>query len=79
MNKPDHKLPRPERLKSTKMISRLFDRNSKDCFTVPAYPYRAVVYREPDTPEGFPGVLISVPKRNFKKAVHPKPSSKAYP
>lgn len=51
------------------MIARLFDRNSKDNFTVPVYPYRAVVYREPHTPEGFPEVLVSVPKRNFKKAV----------
>ncbi|MBX2952084.1 MAG: ribonuclease P protein component [Leadbetterella sp.] len=69
MDKKDQKLPRTQRLKSHKMISRLFDRNSKDCFTVPVYPYRAVVFREPDTPAGFPEVLVSVPKRSFKKAV----------
>lgn len=69
MKNNDHRFPRSERLKSNKMIARLFDRSSKESFTVPAYPYRAVVYREPHTPAGFPEVLISVPKRNFKKAV----------
>lgn len=69
MNNTGHKFPRSERLKSHQMISRLFDRNSKDCFVIPVWPYRAVVYREPDTPAGFPEVLVSVPKRNFKKAV----------
>lgn len=69
MNDNGHKFPRSERLRSHKMIGRLFDRNSKDCFTVLVYPYRAVVYREAHTPEGFPEVLVSVPKRNFKKAV----------
>lgn len=69
MEKDNFGFPRSERLRSNKVIGRLFDRNSKECFTVPVYPYRAVVYREPDTPAGFPGVLISVPKRNFKKAV----------
>jgi len=69
MNKTGHKFPRQERLKNHKMISRLFDRNSKDCFVIPVWPYRAVVYREPGSPAGFPEVLVSVPKRNFKKAV----------
>lgn len=69
MEKKDQKFPRSERLKSQKMIGRLFDRNSKEGFTVSAYPYRAVVFSEPHTPEGFPEVLVSVPKRNFKKAV----------
>lgn len=69
MNDTGHKFPRSERLKSRSMISRLFDRSSGECFTIPVYPYRAVVYRDPDTPEGFPEILVSVPKRNFKKAV----------
>jgi len=69
MEKKDQKFPRSQRLKSNKAIGRLFDRNSKDCFTVLVYPYRAVVYREALTSEGFPEVLVSVPKRNFKKAV----------
>lgn len=69
MEKDDFGFPRSERLRSNKVIGRLFNRNLKECFTVPVYPYRAVVYREPGTPAGFPEVLISVPKRNFKKAV----------
>lgn len=69
MERKDHTFSRQERLKSNKVIARLFDRNAEECFTVPAWPYRAVVYREPGTPAGLPSVLVSVPKRNFKKAV----------
>ncbi len=69
MNNLGHQFPRSERLKSKKMITRLFDRNSRECFTVQAYPYRAIVYRDRESVGDYPEVLISVPKRNFKKAV----------
>jgi len=69
MNSTVHTLPRNERLRSKKKIARLFDRNSGGNRVIPAYPYRVVLYPEPDMPAGFPEILVSVPKRNFKKAV----------
>lgn len=59
-------LPRQERLKSRKLIQKVFDRNSP---SVSAYPLRAVLYRSSEEGEHLPQILITVPKRNFKKAV----------
>ncbi len=62
--------PKQERLRSHSIMARLFDRNAKDVFSFLVYPYRIVVLEEENTEECFPEILISVPKRVFKKAVH---------
>ncbi len=59
-------LPRQERLKSHTLIQKLFDRN---CPSVSAFPLRAVLYRAREEGEQLPQILITVPKRNFKRAV----------
>lgn len=60
-------LPATERLKSLKLIQKLFNRNNP---SVSAYPLRAVIYRESSSEEPqYPQILITVSKRNFKKAV----------
>lgn len=59
-------LPRQERLKSRTLIQKVFDRN---CPSVSAFPLRAVLYRVPQEGEHLPQILITVPKRNFKRAV----------
>ena len=69
MEKPNQNLPGSERLKSNKIIGRLFDRNFKESFVVQAFPYRAVVWQEADTSEAWPQILITVPKRSFRLAV----------
>jgi ribonuclease P protein component len=62
--------PKEERLRSRRVMARLFDRNAKDVFSFLVYPYRIVLLEEEDTEACFPEILISVPKRIFKKAVH---------
>jgi len=68
-----------ERLSSKKVIERLFKKGSPETGSVFSYPFRVLYLREevyseilPDaTPvkPGLPAVLISVSKRNFKRAV----------
>lgn len=62
--------PKEERLRSHAIMGRLFDRNAKDVSSFLSYPYRVVVLEEEDSESCFPEILISVPKRKFKKAVH---------
>lgn len=69
MERNSHKYPRSERLKSRKTIGRLFDRNAAGNISFPAFPLRVVVFREEPEEAGYPEILISVPKRSFKKAV----------
>ena len=59
-------LPAQERLNSRTLIQKLFDRN---CPSGSVYPLRAVLYRYKEEGEQLPQILITVPKRNFKKAV----------
>lgn len=54
-----------ERLCSKKSIKELFNRGSS--FYI--YPFKVIFLPNPDQSIGKPQLLISVPKRNFKKAV----------
>lgn len=65
-----HTFPKEERLRSRSIMTRLFDRNAKDVNSFLVYPYRVVVLEEENSELSFPEILISVPKRKFKKAVH---------
>lgn len=58
--------PKEEKLKSTKVIEELFKKGS----SIYLYPYRIFYFPGPP-PEtsGLPQVLITVPKRNFKRSV----------
>lgn len=59
----DRKLPKEERLRSFGVLRRLF-RDGRGGFI---YPFRYVVYAEPD-PELSAGVLFSAPKKFHKRA-----------
>jgi len=63
-----------ERLNSKKVIDRLFKKGSPETVSVFGYPFRVLVIRhevlrEEGNAAQLPAVLISVSKRNFKKAV----------
>lgn len=58
-----------ERLNSKKVIDRLFKKGSPETASVFGYPFRVLVIREEENAGQLPAVLISVSKRNFKKAV----------
>lgn len=62
-------LRKPERLNSQKIISKLFDRKSKDTQSFLVFPFRVVVLQEEPQELAYPEILISVSKRTFKKAV----------
>jgi ribonuclease P protein component len=58
------KFRKQEKLKSEKLIKELFDKGSSFyCF-----PFKVLVMRNPDETGNFHQVLISVSKKNFKKA-----------
>ena len=60
-------LGKAERLCSKKLIERLFVGGHK---SFPAYPLRVVyMYLNPDEAEADVSILISVPKKRFKRAV----------
>ena len=59
------KFPATERLKSKKVIEELFKKGS----SVYLYPFRLIYSSNPIEPQHYPQILVSVPKRNFKKAV----------
>lgn len=65
----NHLLPRSERLNSRKTIGRLFDRNEAGNISMLVFPVRAVILQEEQGAGGYPEILISVPKRVFKRAV----------
>lgn len=58
-----------ERLNSKKVIDRLFKKGSPETTSVFGYPFRVLALREAEQAGALPVVLISVSKRNFKKAV----------
>lgn len=71
VEKPSNSFPKQERICSKKIIDKLF--NGRESHAMSAYPIR-VVYRfetKEDEDEGLPKaqVLMSVPKRCFKRAV----------
>jgi len=59
------KFPAKQRLKSKKIIEELFKNGS----SVYLYPFRLIYPSKQAITSAYPQVLISVPKRNFKKAV----------
>jgi ribonuclease P protein component len=54
-----------ERLNKEKLIQELFNRGSSFYF----FPFKVIVMHNPDQTYPFHQVLVSVSKRNFKKAV----------
>src|SRR5687768_4551075 len=59
------KFRKEERLKSEKLIKELFDRGS----SFYSFPFKVLVMLHPDQKTRFHQVLISVSKKNFKRAV----------
>lgn len=62
----DNRFPKEERLSSKKLIEELFDKGSSSYL----HPFR-LFFKPGGLPpdQKFPQLLVSVPKRNFKKAV----------
>ena len=62
-----------EKIKSTKVISALFDRNTPSNASFLVYPIKVVYFfeqnQEDATEINLPKVMVSVPKRKFKRAV----------
>lgn len=60
------KFPKEERLSSKKLIEELFEKGSSSYL----YPFRLIFTRDPlSSGKKYPELLISVPKRNFKRSV----------
>ena len=62
---PTFRFPKEERLMSKKLIEELFERGSS--FSL--HPFRVLYLPNPERAASYHQVLISVPRRNFKKAV----------
>lgn len=62
---PSQKFPKQERLSSQKIIEELFTKGSSNYL----YPFRIMMLGRNDESKCFPQVLITIPKKNFKKAV----------
>jgi len=62
---PSEKFPKTERLSSLKIIEELFLKGS----SIYLYPFRLIVMGQNDQNRDFPQILITVPKKNFKRAV----------
>jgi ribonuclease P protein component len=60
--------PKSERLTQKKIIDSLFEKDSQIVSQRFFYPFR-VLYRGMDSKSDSPQILISVPKRKFKKAI----------
>ena len=60
--------PKSERLTQIKIINSLFQKDSSIVSQRFVYPFR-VLYRQGPTAANQPQIVISVPKRKFKKAV----------
>ena len=63
----DQRLRKTERLKSKKVIDQLFARNGKDILALFSYPLKVNALAGAST--ALPQVMVSVSKRNFKRAV----------
>lgn len=61
----DSKFPKSERLNHKKVISQLFQSGQ----TSFSYPFRLVFATHPEPSDIKPQILISIPKKKFKKAV----------
>jgi len=59
------KFPKKERLSGKKAIGELFKKGTQHF----AYPFKVLIHNTKDTGEGKLRLLITVPKRNFKKAI----------
>jgi len=64
-NSGENKFPKEERLSSKKLIEELFEKGSSSYL----HPFRLIFIGKLSPEQRFPQLLISVPKRNFKKAV----------
>ena len=62
---PSEKFPKQERLSSQKIIEELFSKGSSNYL----YPFRIIILGRNEENTGLPQILITVPKKNFKKAV----------
>jgi ribonuclease P protein component len=62
---PSETFPKSERLSSKKIIEELFNKGS----SVYLYPFRLIILGKNAENRDFPQILITVPKKNFKKAV----------
>jgi ribonuclease P protein component len=58
-----------ERLCHVKSIDGLFNRNNSENQSFLVYPLKAVYLKRQDAESSLPQILISVPKRRFKRAV----------
>ena len=69
VEKPSNSFPKQERICSKRIIDKLF--NGRESHAMSAYPIRVVYRFETKEDEGLPKVqvLMSVPKRCFKRAV----------
>jgi ribonuclease P protein component len=67
MTKPTFR--KSERLCHVKSIDGLFNRNHPENQSFLVYPLKAVYLKRPGTERTLPQILISVPKRRFKRAV----------
>jgi len=68
--------PKSERLCSKKIIDRLFEKGSRSVRTFYLFPFRVLYLPEreptdpaPESAASLPAILITVSRRNFKKAV----------
>ncbi len=65
----NYTFPKNERLKSRKTINALYEKGSANTAQVMVYPFRVVYQKQKNQADLPPQVLMSVSKRNFKKAV----------
>lgn len=61
--------PKTQKLTHKKQIDKLFDKNNPENKAKTCYPFRVIFSFEEGLAEPVPKVLITVSKRNFKKAV----------
>ncbi|AEI47841.1 ribonuclease P protein component [Runella slithyformis] len=63
-------LQKIERLSSSKVISRLFEKGSTETQTSYLFPFKVFyLYETSDSAQALPQVLFTISKRNFKRAV----------
>ena len=62
-------LTKAERLSSKKVIERLFEKGSASTRTFYLFPFRVIYLSDEEHPAELPAILITVSRRNFKKAV----------
>ncbi len=60
-----HKFPKQERLSGKKAVGELFKKGNSSF----VYPYKVLIHKSSNPTDSNLRLLITVPKRNFKKAV----------